>query len=116
MKKTLILGILCVGLISACNRDQDCVTCSNKATTWSDGEITITVPNVFTPANFSTCDSMVFSTVTQTYMEPSFNYVASKYNVPRSTIISWVRKARLFKSLPNTTPMIQEGFLNITPR
>ncbi len=74
MKKTLILGLLCAGLISACNRDKDCVTCSNKATTWSDGEITITVPNVFTPANFSTCDSMVYSTVTETYMEPSFNY------------------------------------------
>ncbi len=74
MKKALVLGLLCAGLISACNRDEDCVTCSNKATTWSDGESTITVPNVFTPANLSECDSMVYSTITETYMEPAFVY------------------------------------------
>ena len=46
----------------------------------------------------------------------TYSTLASKYSIPRPTIVSWVRKARLFKSLPNTTPMIQEGFLNITPR
>ena len=46
----------------------------------------------------------------------TYSTLARKYSIPRPTIVSWVRKARLFKSLPNTTPMIQEGFLNITPR
>lgn len=46
----------------------------------------------------------------------TYSTLAHKYHIPRPTIASWVRKARLFKSLPNTSPMIQEGFLNITPR
>ena len=74
MKKTLITALICAGIFSACNNDKDCITCANQATTWSDGETTITVPNVFTPANHANCDSLVFSTITQTYMEPSFVY------------------------------------------
>lgn len=41
--------------------------------------------------------------------------LANKYIVPWSTVISWIRKARLYNSLSSSTANTQEGPLNITP-
>ena len=46
----------------------------------------------------------------------TYSTLAHKYNIPRPTIASWVKKARLYNSQPKTTPITQGGFLNITPR
>lgn len=76
--KKICFVFVCLGLLFSCKDKDECITCSSAPASWSDGEHIVTIPNVFTPNNFDICDSMVFSPITQTYMEPAFTYTYLK--------------------------------------
>lgn len=46
----------------------------------------------------------------------SYATLAHKYNVPRSTIASWIQKSKRFGRLTRKEPHTSSGFLNITQK